>query len=64
MAEKFNSEKLDRIVANAHAHRDKASRGYREKALKMYPWVCCRPAGCYRDRDRDDEQLAGTGFRG
>ena len=43
------SQKLDRIVAQAH--RDRAARedSYRERALQMYPWVCGR---CTREFSR------------
>jgi 5-methylcytosine-specific restriction endonuclease McrA len=39
---KSSSDKLDEIVADAHRNRDKREQGYREKALKMYPWICGR----------------------
>ncbi len=39
-----NQEKLDRIVAEARTARDERERDYRERALKMYPWVCGRCA--------------------
>ena len=31
--------KLDRIVAQARRDAEQRSRDYRERALKMYPWV-------------------------
>lgn len=34
--------KLDNIVAEAQRNRAKREQGYREKALRMYPWVCGR----------------------
>ena len=34
--------KLDRIVAEARKSREERERGYREQALKLYPWVCGR----------------------
>ena len=34
--------KLDRIVADAPRSRAQREQGYREQALKMYPWVCGR----------------------
>jgi hypothetical protein len=34
--------RLDRIVAEARRSRAERERGYREQALKMYPWVCGR----------------------
>jgi 5-methylcytosine-specific restriction endonuclease McrA len=36
--------KLDRIVAEARRSAEQRDRGYREQALKMYPWVCGRCA--------------------
>ena len=39
---KTSSDKLDQIVAEAHRNRDKREQGYREKSLKMYPWICGR----------------------
>lgn len=44
-----DSKKLDRIVANARQARSEREQGYREKALKMYPWVCGR---CMREFTR------------
>ena len=32
----------DRIVAEARQSRSQREKTYREKALKMYPWVCAR----------------------
>ena len=45
------SDKLDAIVAQAHKNRVSRERGYREKAIKMYPWVCGR---CAREFDRSN----------
>jgi hypothetical protein len=36
--------KLDRIVAEARRAAEQRALGYREQALKMYPWVCGRCA--------------------
>jgi hypothetical protein len=36
--------KLDRVVAEARLNQEERERGYRERALKMYPWVCGRCA--------------------
>ena len=36
--------KLDRIVADARRAAEQRELGYRERALKMYPWVCGRCA--------------------
>ena len=41
---KSSDDKLDKIVAEAHRNRDKREQGYREKSLKMYPWICGRCA--------------------
>ena len=36
--------KLDRIVADARRAADARDQGYREQALKIYPWICGRCA--------------------
>ncbi len=36
--------KLDRVVAETRRNREKRERDYRERALKLYPWVCGRCA--------------------
>lgn len=36
--------RLDRIVAEARRAADERARGYRERALKIYPWICGRCA--------------------
>jgi hypothetical protein len=36
--------KLDRIIAEARRAAEKREQGYREKALKIYPWICGRCA--------------------
>jgi hypothetical protein len=41
--------KLDRLVADARRAREQSDAGYRERALKMYPWICGR---CAREFDR------------
>jgi len=45
------SEKLDRVVAQAHRDRAARQASYREQALKMYPWVCGR---CTREFNREN----------
>lgn len=42
MPDKDSSDKLDRIVAQARRQREEREKGYREQALKLYPWVCGR----------------------
>jgi len=46
-----NTAKLDAVVAEARRNREQRERGYREKALKMYPWICGR---CSREFIRDN----------
>lgn len=36
--------KLDAVVAQARRASEERARGYREQALKLYPWVCGRCA--------------------
>ena len=44
MAAEKSSDKLDRVVAQARRSSDEREKGYRAKALKMYPWICGRCA--------------------
>ena len=44
-------ERLDRIVAEARRNADERAQGYREKALKIYPWICGR---CAREFTRSN----------
>jgi hypothetical protein len=37
-----DKDKLDQIVAAARREREQREQGYREQALKLYPWVCGR----------------------
>lgn len=39
-----NRNKLDQVVAAARKEKDEREKGYREQALKMYPWICGRCA--------------------
>ncbi len=41
--------KLDRVVAAARRDREQREAGYREQALKLYPWICGR---CSREFTR------------
>ena len=36
------SSRLDRVVQEAIKARDERAKGYRERALKLYPWICGR----------------------
>jgi len=45
--------KLDRVVADAQRERLRREQDYRERALKLYPWVCGR---CGREFTRANLQ--------
>ncbi len=49
----LDEAKLDRVVAQARRQSDERARGYREQALKLYPWVCGR---CAREFTRANLQ--------
>lgn len=49
-----DNARLDRVVAEARRAREQRERGYREQALKMYPWICGR---CAREFTRANVQL-------
>jgi 5-methylcytosine-specific restriction endonuclease McrA len=38
----INKERLDRIKADIQKERDLREKTYRERALKMFPWICAR----------------------
>ncbi|WP_290650365.1 YajD family HNH nuclease [Aquisalimonas sp.] len=39
---KIDTAKLDRITAEARRAAETRNQGYRERALKIYPWICGR----------------------
>jgi 5-methylcytosine-specific restriction endonuclease McrA len=49
----MDTAKLDRIVAEARRSAEQRENGYRERALKMYPWICGR---CAREFTRANLQ--------
>lgn len=49
MKNHIDEKKLDQVVANARRERDEREKGYREQALKLYPWICGR---CSREFTR------------
>jgi hypothetical protein len=49
MPQSPDSDRLDRIVAEARRAAREREQGYRERALKMYPWICGR---CAREFSR------------
>ena len=44
-----DKDRLDQLVAATHKDRDARELGYREQALKLYPWICGR---CQREFNR------------
>ncbi len=38
----IDQAKLDKVVADARRNAEQRALGYRERALKLYPWVCGR----------------------
>jgi hypothetical protein len=52
-SKKPDTAKLDRIVAEAKKSTEQRELGYRERALKIYPWICGR---CAREFTRTNLQ--------
>lgn len=50
-SDKTPNTRLDRVVADAIRNRQNREAGYREQALKIYPWICGR---CSREFTRDN----------
>lgn len=48
-----NNSKLDKLVADTQRNRTAREQSYRERSLKMYPWVCGR---CSREFTRANLQ--------
>jgi len=46
-------DRFDRHIAQARRDAEQRAQGYRERALKMYPWVCGR---CAREFTRANVQ--------
>lgn len=49
-----DNARLDRVVADARRAAEERATGYRDRALKIYPWVCGR---CGRDFTHTNLQL-------
>ena len=47
-------DRLDKVVLEARRNAEKRAAGYREQALKLFPWVCGR---CARTFTRESLQL-------
>mgnify|MGYP001551624139 CR=1 FL=1 len=45
----IDTDKLDRVVAEARRQMDQRAAGYREQALALFPWICGR---CGREFNR------------
>jgi len=46
-----DNERLDRVVADARRNREEREQQYRDRALKIYPWICGR---CAREFTREN----------
>ena len=42
MAPKTDSNRLDKLVAEARRVREEREKTYREQAIKLFPWICGR----------------------
>ena len=51
MPSQNSSDKFDKIIAQTRSDSEERDKGYRERALKMYPWVCGR---CSREFNREN----------
>lgn len=66
--------RLDRVVAEARRTAEQREQGYRERALKIYPWVCGRCARTFtqanlreltvhhRDHNHDNNPSDGSNW--
>ncbi|MFZ2650878.1 MAG: YajD family HNH nuclease [Burkholderiaceae bacterium] len=48
---KPDHDRLERVVAEARRNREQREQQYRERALKIYPWICGR---CAREFTREN----------
>ncbi len=74
MSTEKSSAKLDQIISQGRKDREQSDKGYRAKALKMYPWVCGRCAREFslenlqeltvhhRDHDHDNNPENGSNW--
>ncbi len=70
----IDTAKLDRIVADARRNSEQRAAGYRERALKLFPWVCGRCARTFsrsnlheltvhhKDMDHDNNPPDGSNW--
>jgi hypothetical protein len=71
---KIDQDKLDKIVSQSRKYQAERATGYREKALKLYPWICGRcsreftPKNLreltvhHRDHDHDNNPSDGSNW--
>ena len=69
-----SSSKLDEVIAQNRRYQDERANSYRERALKMYPWICGRCSREFtrqnlteltvhhRDHDHDHNPLDGSNW--
>jgi hypothetical protein len=69
-----DKSKLDQIVADTRRNADQRELGYREQALKLYPWICGRCSREFtranlreltvhhRNRNHDDNPADGSNW--
>jgi hypothetical protein len=69
-----DNARLDRVVAEARRAREERGQGYRDRALKLYPWVCGRCAREFthanlrllevhhRDHNHDNNPVDGSNW--
>ncbi len=74
MSSKKSTDKLDRVVSEARIASEERQKGYRSRALKMYPWICGRCAREFseqnlreltvhhRDHDHDNNPDDGSNW--
>ncbi|MGH8557495.1 MAG: YajD family HNH nuclease [Methylococcales bacterium] len=72
--EPYSASRHEKIVAEARLYREQREKSYREKTLKMYPWVCGRCAREFtranlreltvhhRDHDHDNNPEDGSNW--
>ena len=51
MKKEIDKERLNKVVTEARHNKELRERGYREQALKLYPWICTR---CTREFNRQN----------
>jgi len=74
MSSNDSTDRLDRVISQARLAREEREKGYRSRALKMYPWVCGRCAREFneknlqeltvhhRDHNHDNNPLDGSNW--